>query len=136
MCDQWLTFNLRQEIYALNIMQLKEVLPYRAITKVPTYESDVLGVINLRGAIVSVFDIARHLNLPACTIDTDTKILIIEQTKHTVGLLVDNVIEVISVAHEQIRKSHQEQNQALYGLYHHNHNLIIMLDLQNFLLNF
>jgi len=131
MCNQWLTFSLQQEVYALNIMQLKEVLPYREITPIPNYGSCILGVINLRGAIVSVFDIARYLHLSPCLQTADTKILIIEQTNQTIGLLVDNVIEVISVNEQQINIAHNEQNQMIHGLYQHNQQLIIMLDIQD-----
>jgi len=131
MSNQWLTFSLHQEVYALNIMQLKEVIPYRAITKIPACSSCIIGVINLRGTIVNVFDIAKYLNLASCAVNLDSKILITEQNNNILGLLVNNVIEVITVNNAHIRKSYQEQNQIIYGLYHNNKQMIIMLDIKD-----
>ncbi len=98
---QYLSFNLDQEIYALNIIQVKEVLDYTEITKVPKMPDFMRGVINLRGKVVPVVDLRLKFGMPETEKTVDTCIIIIEITldgeSTSLGALADSVREVLTL---------------------------------------
>ncbi len=98
---QYLSFNLDQEIYALNIIQVKEVLDFTEITKVPKMPDFMRGVINLRGKVVPVVDLRLKFGMPETEKTVDTCIIIIEITldgeSTSLGALADSVREVLTL---------------------------------------
>ncbi len=104
--NQFLTFNLGTEKFALEIMQAREVLDNIEITKVPRTPEFMRGVINLRGNVVPVLDLKMNLGMEASVIDSDTCIVIVEIEHEgeplVIGTLADSVHEVVEIAHEDI----------------------------------
>ena len=92
---QWVTFRLENETYGINVMQVQEVLRYTDIAPVPGAPSYVLGIINLRGNVVTVIDTRARFGLEAGEVTDNTRIVIIEAEKQVVGILVDSVAEVV-----------------------------------------
>lgn len=94
-----LTFTLNNEIFALDIKSVKEVLEYIKITKVPRTPDYMLGVINLRGNVAPVVDLKMKFGMPPAEKTVDTCIIIVEVeidgAKTTVGILADSVKEVV-----------------------------------------
>lgn len=94
-----LTFTLNNEIFALDIKSVKEVLEYIKITKVPRTPDYMLGVINLRGNVAPVVDLKMKFGMPPSEKTVDTCIIIVEVdidgAKTTVGILADSVKEVV-----------------------------------------
>jgi purine-binding chemotaxis protein CheW len=88
---QWVTFRLDGETYGINVMQVQEVLRYSEIAPVPGAPSYVLGIINLRGNVVTVIDTRHRFNLSSGEITDNTRIVIIETDRHVIGILVDSV---------------------------------------------
>ncbi len=86
---QCVTFRLENETYGINVMQVQEVLRVTEIAPVPGAPDYVLGIINLRGNVVTVIDTRRRLGLPSREPDEATRIVIIETGKHVVGIMVD-----------------------------------------------
>jgi len=105
--NQYLTFKLQEEIYAFGILNVKEILEYGKITKVPMMPDFIQGVINLRGEVVPVVNLARRFGLKASEITKRTCVVIIEigaeETRHELGVMVDSVSEVLEIDAEQIR---------------------------------
>jgi purine-binding chemotaxis protein CheW len=103
---KFVTYKLDQENYALDIDQVREVLDYTTITKVPQMPDFVRGVINLRGSVVPVVDLRAKFGLPPTERTVDTRILIVEitvdQESTVLGALADAVKEVIELEPEQI----------------------------------
>lgn len=103
---KFVTYKLDQENYALDIDQVREVLDYTTITKVPQMPDFVRGVINLRGSVVPVVDLRAKFGLPATERTVDTRILIVEvtvdQESTVLGALADAVKEVIELEPDQI----------------------------------
>ncbi len=103
---KFVTYKLDQENYALDIDQVREVLDYTTITKVPQMPEFVRGVINLRGSVVPVVDLRAKFGLPATQRTVDTRILIVEvtvdQESTVLGALADTVKEVIELEPDQI----------------------------------
>ena len=104
---QFLTFVLDEEIYALDIRQVREVLDLTTITKVPRMPEFMRGVINLRGGVVPVVDLRLKFGLNATEKTVDTCIIIIEITLDgettLIGALADSVQEVMDLDHDQIK---------------------------------
>jgi purine-binding chemotaxis protein CheW len=104
--DQYLTFTLDEEVFALNIGKVREVLDYLTITKVPRMPEFVRGVINLRGNVVPVIDLRYKLGMGTVEQSVDTCIVIVEimldgEMTH-MGALADSVKEVIALEPGQI----------------------------------
>lgn len=104
---QYLTFTLGGEEYAVSILKVKEIIEYdEHLTKVPTMPASVRGVINLRGNVVPVVDLAIKLGLPERPITKRTCVVIAEvdvETDHVVmGLIADTVSEVIGLTGSDI----------------------------------
>ena len=94
---QWVTFKLDNETYGINVMQVQEVLRYTEIAPVPGAPSYVLGIINLRGNVVTVIDTRQRFGLHNAEITDNSRIVIIEADKQVVGILVDSVAEVVDL---------------------------------------
>lgn len=99
--QQYLTFILGKEVFAINILNIKEIIEYGNLTEVPKMPSFIRGVINLRGAVVPVIDMAARFDKPSAEITRKTCIVIIEveheETKQVVGVMVDAVNEVLDI---------------------------------------
>ena len=134
---QWVTFRLDDETYGINVMQVKEVLRVSDVTPVPGAPPYVLGIINLRGNVVTVLDMRKRLNLPPHEVDDLSRIVIIEAGEMVVGMLVDSVAEVVYLRASDIESAPSvgKDENALYiqGVYSKNNDLLILVDLNKLL---
>ncbi|MBF0459770.1 MAG: chemotaxis protein CheW [Magnetococcales bacterium] len=103
---QFLTFTLADEVFAVDIGRVKEVLEYTALTKVPRTPKSMCGVINLRGSVVPVMDMRLKFGMSQSERTVNTCIIIIEVTvdegKTVLGAMADSVKEVMSLDPDQI----------------------------------
>jgi len=100
-------FRVGSELYALDIMRIKEIIRPQKLTPVPKAPSFIEGVINLRGSVIPVADMRKRFDLP---IDEDTRknrIVICSLAKRNIGLLVDEVKEVKRFTRKDIAPSPQ-----------------------------
>jgi purine-binding chemotaxis protein CheW len=93
--QQWLTFNLGKEQYALDITYVREIIKPREITEIPRVPDFILGVVSLRGVIVPIYDLCRRLKLGSVEIDSRSRIIVCEQGDRVAGFLVDNISQVV-----------------------------------------
>ena len=104
--QQYLTFMLGEEVFAINILSIKEIIEYGNLTIVPKMPSFIRGVINLRGSVVPVIDLAARFDRPEAAISRRTCIVIIEvqheDVQQVIGVLVDAVNEVLEISADQI----------------------------------
>lgn len=104
--NQYLTFTLGEESFAIEITKVREVLDYSTVTKVPRMPSWLRGVINLRGSVVPVIDLRLILEMSAIQKTVETCIVIvdvqIENESVLVGALTDSVQEVLDIDPAQI----------------------------------
>lgn len=102
MSGQYLTFQLAGDEYAFGILRVKEILEHDTITRVPNAPAAIRGVINLRGAVVPVVDLAARFGLPATAVTKRTCIVIVEvqvgEDEIVMGVLADAVSQVIDLA--------------------------------------
>lgn len=131
---QWVTFRLENEIYGVNVMQVKEVLRYSEIAPVPGAPNFVLGIIHLRGTVVTVIDTCQRFGLPSGDITDATRIMILEVEGHVIGILVDAVSEVVYLRQSEIETTpnvgNEESAKFIQGVCHKNDELLILVDLE------
>ncbi|WP_067222536.1 chemotaxis protein CheW [Marinomonas gallaica] len=134
---QWVTFRLENETYGVNVMQVKEVLRYLEIAPVPGAPSFVLGIIHLRGTVVTVIDTCQRFDLASGEISDATRIMILEVGGHVIGILVDAVSEVVYLRQSEIEVSpsvgNDESSKFIQGVCHKNDTLLILVDLDKML---
>jgi len=104
--NQYLTFSLAAEMYAVGILNVKEIIEYGSLTEIPMMPGFVRGVINLRGAVVPIIDLASRFHGKATTVQKRTCNVIVEVRqdgmKHDVGIMVDAVSEVLEISPKEI----------------------------------
>lgn len=104
--DQFLTFLLGKEVFAMDIRTVREIIQYGPMTTVPLMPDFVRGVINLRGAVVPVIDLHARFGRPPAQVGKKTCIVIFDAVREgervELGLQVDAVSEVIEIAPEQV----------------------------------
>lgn len=131
---QWVTFRLENETYGINVMQVQEVLRYTEIAPVPGAPSYVLGIINLRGNVVTVIDTRQRFDLVSAEISDNTRIVIIESDKQVIGILVDSVAEVVYLRQSEIETApnvgNDEAAKFIQGVCNKNDELLILVDLE------
>lgn len=99
---QLVTFQLNGENYGINVMQVQEVLRVSEIAPVPGAPGFILGIINLRGNVVTVLDTRNRFGLPPHEVTDASRIVVIEANEQVVGILVDSVAEVVDLHQSQI----------------------------------
>ena len=103
---QYLTFSLADEVFAVGILVIKEIIQFGQLTTVPLMPGFIRGVINLRGAVVPVIDLYARFGRGSAVVGKRTCIVIIEVTQegesHDIGIMVDAVSAVIDIPAENI----------------------------------
>lgn len=134
---QWVTFRLDNETYGVNVMQVQEVLRVSEIAPVPGSPDYVLGIINLRGNVVTVIDTRKRFGLMPRDMDDATRIVIIEINKQVIGILVDSVAEVVELRMSEIETApnvgNDESSKFIQGVASREGELLILVDLNKLL---
>jgi purine-binding chemotaxis protein CheW len=134
---QWVTYKLGEETYGINVMQVQEVLRHTEIAPVPGAPDYVLGIINLRGNVVTVIDTRSRFGLPSSDISDNTRIVIIESDDQVVGILVDSVAEVVYLRSSEIDSAPnvgtEESAKFIQGVSNRDGQLLILVDLNKLL---
>ncbi|MGK5090687.1 chemotaxis protein CheW [Deltaproteobacteria bacterium TL4] len=133
---QYFTFKIDDEIFAFKILNVREVLEFRKVTKVPQTPDFMCGVINLRGSVVPVLDLGLKLGMPEIQKTVDTCVIIVElmadEESMAIGVLVDSVSEVIELAPEAIdpppKLGGRITHEFLIGMGKQHDNFIAILD--------
>lgn len=134
---QWVTFKLENEVYGVNVMQVQEVLRYTEIAPVPGAPNYVIGIINLRGNVVTVIDTRVRFGLMPSEVSESSRIVIIEAEKQVIGILVDGVAEVVYLRSSEIdvapNVGTDESAKFIQGVSNRDSELLILVDLNQFL---
>jgi purine-binding chemotaxis protein CheW len=134
---QWVTFKLQEETYGINVMQVQEVLRYTDIAPVPGAPLYVMGIINLRGNVVTVIDTRVRFGLSLIDVTENSRIVIIEADKQVIGILVDSVAEVVYLRGSEIDTAPNvgtdESAKFIQGVSNRDGELLILVDLNKLL---
>jgi len=128
-----ISFHLGKQIFCVNIMAVREIRGWAPSTALPHQPAHVLGVINLRGSVIPVIDMAARLGLPAIEPTERSAIIVAEIRNKLVGLLVENVSDMITVDLDQIQPTPdvlpQIERELTRGVVPVESQLICLLDL-------
>ena len=128
--QQYLTFSLGKEMFGIGILNIREIIEYGNVTTVPMTPAFVRGVINLRGSVVPVIDLAARFGRPPCEITRRSCIIIVEMghdgERLQLGMVVDTVSEVLEIPDSQI-------TDFIAGMGKVNDSFIILLNMNNVL---
>jgi len=138
---QFLTFKLEEELFALDIGEVREVLDFTSVTKVPQTPDYMRGVINLRGSVVPVVDMRLKFGMAMTEKTVNTCVIIVEVEidgeKMVMGAMADAVQEVLDLEPDQIepapRLGTKMNNEFIKGMGKHNDQFIIILDINRVL---
>lgn len=134
---QWVTFRLDNETYGINVMQVQEVLKHSEIAPVPGAPNYVMGIINLRGNVVTVIDTRDRFGLSPGEVTDNTRVVIIEADEQVVGIMVDAVAEVVYLKQSEIETAPNVGNddtaKFIQGVCHKNDELLILVELEKLL---
>lgn len=128
-------FNLDSEVYGINVRKIREVLRVGNIRRVEGAAFNVLGVINVRGVIVTVVDTRKTYGLAVKPVDDLSRIIIVElDSDIIVGMMVDSVMEVKDIPEKQFEPMSSTKEGAsryLQGIAHYNGDVIVLIDVDS-----
>jgi purine-binding chemotaxis protein CheW len=132
-----LAFKLGSEEYGIDILKVQEIRGYDAVTRIANTPDFIKGVINLRGVIVPIMDMRIRFNLGTPTYDSLTVVIILHIADRTIGMVVDSVSDVITLAPEQIKPAPKMgtalDTDYLIGLGTIDDRMIILVDIDRLL---
>lgn len=129
------TFTLQKQLYGVPVNSVREVIHYCEVSPIPGSAQHIMGIINLRGQVVTVIDICHQLNLAAAPIMDQSKIIILEVGNSLLGIVVDSVADVITLSPEQLENppglmSDSEEKRLIHAVAKLDDELLILLDLE------
>ncbi|NOR50725.1 MAG: chemotaxis protein CheW [Desulfuromonadales bacterium] len=132
-------FRIGPELYALDIMRIKEIIRPQKLTPIPKAPSFIEGVINLRGAVIPVADMRKRFDQPISEENSKNRIVVCSLAGQIIGLLVDEVTEVKRYGREEIAPAPQfvkgPQAEYFLGVARCDDDLIMLIDLEKVLSN-
>jgi purine-binding chemotaxis protein CheW len=134
---QYLTFKLGEEVFALDVAKVREILDFTTVTRVPQTPDYMRGVINLRGSVVPVLDLRLKFGMSATEKTVNTCVIVVEMMVEgevlVMGVLSDSVQEVIDLEPEQIEPAPRIgttiNTEFILGMGKHNGMFMMILDI-------
>ena len=135
--EKYIRFRLDNEKYAINLMDIKEIITPREITEVPHAPDFLLGIISLRGIIVPIIDMRARLGFSKATPAARQRIIIVRKNGGCCGLLVDEVFQVVTLAQQPIEGPPTvldgTDREFISGIGRHGDQMCILIDLEKIL---
>ena len=132
--NEFLTFALGSEEYGVDILKVKEIRGYDAVTRLPDAPDYIKGVINLRGTIVPVIDMRLKFRLERPDYTALTVMIVLNVADRVVGMVVDSVSDVVRLSTEQVRAVPEIgatiDRQFLTGIGTLDERMLILLDIE------
>jgi purine-binding chemotaxis protein CheW len=134
---QLVLFGLDSEIYGVDISDVHEIIRMQPVTKVPKAPFYVEGIINLRGKVIPVVDIRKRFGLSGVEQTKDSRIVVVDIGGTTIGMIVDEVTEVIRIPSDSIEPPSEivaaGDSDYLLGIARVDERMVILLDLDRLL---
>jgi len=134
---QLVSFKLDKIEYGIDILSVHEILRIPEITRLPNAPEYIKGVINLRGNVIPVVDIRMRFGMPSVPVTELSRIIVVEIGEKLVGLIVDNVYQVIRLSRSRIDEPHELiegiSTEFINGIGRLQDRLIVILRLDNIL---
>ncbi len=132
---RYLEFKLGEENYAIPLLQVRELISVPETTNVPFSPKYYVGIMNLRGQVISIIDLRTRLGVKPAE-SNEEAVIIVEFGELCLGIVVDNICKVLSVDEEQIQEVasvETKKQDRLNRVYRHNESLIQLVELQQIL---
>lgn len=135
--SQIVVFSLGSEYFGVDIAGVREIVRFEGCRNLPGAPAFIRGIINLRGELVTLVDLATRFSMaPSSIADDQRKVVIVQQGARQIGIVVDGVSEILRVAEEEIRpveelafmESSVDENQIV-GVAKVDERLVVLLDL-------
>ena len=137
--QQVVSFTLGNELYGLEISQVREINKLSEITRVPNMPGYVEGIVNLRGKIVPIIELRTRLGMQKKEYDKDTRIVVVENGSRASGFIVDTVSKVILINQSSFDDSYVEglgdRNKYIRSIAKLDDDILILLDLNSLLVS-
>ena len=134
---QLVSFVLEDVEYGVDILAVHEILRFPEITRLPNTPNFIIGVINLRGNVIPVVDVRRRFGFPRAKVTDLTRIIVIETSDKLVGLMVDNVHQVVRITQSNVDPPSEliegVSEKYIWGIGRLKDRLIVILNLVNIL---
>ncbi len=134
---QLVSFHLGDEVYGIEIVKVREIILMGEITRVPQTPPFVKGLINLRSTVIPVIDLRIRFDLTANDYTSESRIMVIDVSGKTIGIIVDAVSEVLRVSNDQIAPPPPTvaglEQEYLTGLVKFEDQLLMLLDVDKML---
>lgn len=101
--NQFLTFQLGEELYGVDILRVQEIKGYTTVTKIPNTPDYIKGVLNLRGTIVPIVELRTTFGMPTIDYTMFTVIVVVVVRDRIMGLVVDSVSDVLNISKKDIQ---------------------------------
>ncbi|HKV13270.1 MAG TPA: chemotaxis protein CheW [Thermoanaerobaculia bacterium] len=135
--ETWVTFELAEEIYALPVSRVQEVLRVTGVTRVPHAPAPIRGITNLRGRVLAVVDLRVRLGLKAAELTPQSRIVVVTSRERSIGLLVDAARQVVKLLPSGMQPPPAdvmtERSDFIRGVYHKEEVLLVLLDVDRVL---
>jgi len=135
--SQFLTFQLGEELYGVDILRVQEIKGYTAVTKIPNTPPHIKGVLNLRGTIVPIVELRTKFGMPTIEYTMFTVIVVVVVKEKIMGLVVDAVSDVLNIDKKDIQSAPQFGAKVdvsfLNGIGKSGEKLIALLDMDRLL---
>jgi len=129
---QLVSFKLGGETFGIEITKIREIILVGEITRIPQAPAYVKGLINLRSAVIPVIDLRARFSLAESELTADSRIMVLNVGRRTIGIMVDSVNEVLRASREQISPAPptvtSAGNNYMAGLVRLEEDLLILLD--------
>jgi len=131
---QLVVFKIANEEFGVSIAQVREIVRLVPITPIPRAPDFIEGVVNLRGQIIAVIDLSKRLDMPAAASTDKTRIIVVDVESNIVGMIVDEVTEVLRMAVDNITAapeliSGESKNRYITGVGKLEDRLLVLMDL-------
>jgi purine-binding chemotaxis protein CheW len=135
--ESWVSFELAGEVYGLPVTAVAEIQRIASLTRVPYAPAPVRGITSLRGKVLAVVDLRVRLGLPPAAITGQSRLVIVEARRRSIGLLVDAARQIVKLLPSRILPApadvKTDQSDFLLGVYPREEDLLILLDLERVL---
>ncbi len=134
---EYLTFRLGAEEYAIDILRVQEIRGYEQPTRIANAPAFIKGVVNLRGVIVPIIDFRLKFNLESVEYNCFTVVIILNIANRVVGIVVDQVSDVVDLAEDQIKAAPEFSSEVgasyIQGLGQVGERMLILTDIEKLL---
>lgn len=131
--DRYLAFTLGSEHYAIPLLTVREVVAMPEITKVPNTPPHFLGIINLRGQVISIVDLRSKFKIKTDEAKQETAVVIVNTEELCIGVVVDSVDSVLPLSAKDIQERPQIESavssEYITGVTEQQNSLIILIDI-------